>query len=217
MSNFEGIFKTKKGFFERVDGRYNKLNLTPKVYEKCSNGKYTYALNDNQKLCPITFENEWEKKNYIKQFSDLKTIYHFDEWIEYVNKNHWKKELPNPRVMFLDIETIDLNDRRFPQPHIASAPITHIQIMDSKTKKYDICGNICETGDRFAEQREITEIKEGDLLVIENAGAYCYSMGGVYNLRAMPAEVLVHNKQDKLVRRALSNEELVNKILEECN
>jgi DNA polymerase elongation subunit (family B) len=52
-----------------------------------------------------------------------------------VNKNYWKKELPNPRIMFLDIETIDLNDRRFPQPHIAGAPITHIQIMDSYTKK----------------------------------------------------------------------------------
>jgi len=50
-----------------------------------------------------------------------------------------------------------------------------------------------ETGDRFAEQRELPEVREGDVLAIENAGAYCYSMGGVYNMRPMPTEVIVEN------------------------
>ena len=58
---------------------------------------------------------------------------------------------------------------------------------------YDVCGNICETGDRFAEQRELPEVREGDVLAIANAGAYCYSMGGIYNLRPMPPEVVVEN------------------------
>ena len=62
---------------------------------------------------------------------------------------------------------------------------------DGGEKCYDVCGNICETGDRFAEQRMLPEIREYDVLAIANAGAYCYSMGGVYNLRNMPAEIVV--------------------------
>ncbi len=93
--------------------------------------------------------------------------------------------------------------------------IVNLSNPDGARKKYDVCGNICETGDRFAEQRELPEIREGDLLAIQNAGAYCYSMGGVYNLRAMPAEVLVLGGKDKIARKQLSNEELVGQIIAE--
>jgi diaminopimelate decarboxylase len=78
---------------------------------------------------------------------------------------------------------------------------------------YDVCGNICETGDRFAEQRELPEIREYDLLAVKNAGAYCYSMGSVYNLRPMPSEVVVKDGKVADFRPALSDEELVAQIL----
>ncbi len=81
--------------------------------------------------------------------------------------------------------------------------------------EFDICGNICETGDRFAEARLLNKIRESDILSIENAGAYCYTMGSVYNLRAMPAEAVYSNGEMKLVRRRLSNEELIEQILNE--
>ncbi|NIM13084.1 MAG: diaminopimelate decarboxylase [Candidatus Aminicenantes bacterium] len=80
-------------------------------------------------------------------------------------------------------------------------------------KKYDICGNICETGDCFATQRDLPEIKEGDFLAVKNSGAYCYSMGGIYNLRAMPNEVLILNGRDYLVTKRLANEELAESII----
>ncbi|MBR2873795.1 MAG: hypothetical protein IKB99_09885, partial [Lentisphaeria bacterium] len=72
-----------------------------------------------------------------------------------------------------------------------------------------VCGNICETGDRFAEQRPLPEIREGDVLGIANAGAYCYSMGGIYNLRAMPAEVVVKGGKVISHRRRVSDSELI--------
>lgn len=78
---------------------------------------------------------------------------------------------------------------------------------------YDVCGNICETGDRFAEQRELPEIREYDLLAVKNAGAYCYSMGSVYNLRPMPGEVVLKDGNVADFRPALSDEELVAQIL----
>jgi len=80
---------------------------------------------------------------------------------------------------------------------------------------YDICGNICETGDRFAEHRDLPEVREGDLLDIQNAGAYCYSMGGVYNLRPMPTEVVAKDGSIILARKGLTNEQLALQILGE--
>ena len=56
---------------------------------------------------------------------------------------------------------------------------------------YEIVGNICESGDIFAKGRPVQHIREGDILAIMDAGAYGMSMASVYNLRPLPAEVLV--------------------------
>ncbi len=102
-----------------------------------------------------------------------------------------------------------------PMMYDAYHHIVNLSNPDGEIKTYDICGNICETGDRFAEQRELPEVREGDILAIENAGAYCYSMGGVYNLRPMPAETVWHDGHLELVRKGLSAQELVEQILGE--
>jgi diaminopimelate decarboxylase len=95
-------------------------------------------------------------------------------------------------------------------------PIRNLTNSEGEKKKFDIVGNICETGDRFAEQRDLPDVRLGDFLSIDIAGAYCYSMGGFYNLRPMPGEVIIVDGKDKLVRKMLDNEQLVNNILEEC-
>jgi len=104
-----------------------------------------------------------------------------------------------------------------PMMYEAYHHIVNVSNPDGEIKVYDICGNICETGDHFAQERKMTEISEGDVLSIENAGAYCYSMGGVYNLRAMPAEVFVKDGEVKLARKGLSSEELIDLIIGESN
>jgi diaminopimelate decarboxylase len=67
-------------------------------------------------------------------------------------------------------------------------------------KKYAIVGNICET-DTFAWDREVSEIKEKDLLVFYNAGAYGFEMSSNFNSRYKPAEVLVKNNKAYLIRK----------------
>ena len=132
-------------------------------------------------------------------------------------------------VLLVEVNTIKHNRTRtiagcnagFPQLirpvfYQAYHHITNLSNPNGPMAVYDVCGNICETGDRFAEQREMPEVREGDILAIENAGAYCYSMGGVYNLRPMPAEVVVTDQRARLVRPALSSTELVDAILGEC-
>lgn len=112
-------------------------------------------------------------------------------------------------------------DSGFPQlirPMLYDAyhQIDNLSNPDGAPAVYDICGNICETGDRFAEQRSMPELREGDVLAIRNGGAYCFSMGGIYNLRAMPPEVVVANGEAKLVRPRVSNSELADRLLAEC-
>lgn len=65
---------------------------------------------------------------------------------------------------------------------------------------YNVVGYICET-DTFAEARPLPEVREGDLLVFRNAGAYCFEMSMNYNSRFRPAEVLVENEIPRLIRR----------------
>jgi len=76
-----------------------------------------------------------------------------------------------------------------------------------KTRIYTVVGYICET-DTFGWNRKITEISEGDILAFKNAGAYCYAMSSNYNSRYRPAEVLVHKKQDYLIRKREEMEDL---------
>ena len=128
-------------------------------------------------------------------------------------------------VLLVEVNTIKQNrekticgtDSGFPQlirPMFYNAyhHIKNISNPEGPLKKYDICGNICETGDLFAKERRISEINEGDILSITDAGAYCYAMGGVYNLRPMPAEVIVEGDDFYLSRKRLTPEELIRSI-----
>lgn len=73
---------------------------------------------------------------------------------------------------------------------------------------YSVVGYICET-DTFATNRQIAEIKEGDILCFKNAGAYCYAMSSNYNSRLKPAEVAIYNNEVKLISKAQTFEDLI--------
>jgi diaminopimelate decarboxylase len=92
----------------------------------------------------------------------------------------------------------------------------HIEnISNPKGKKrfYTVVGYICET-DTFGTNRQISEIKEGDVLSFKNAGAYCYSMASNYNSRYRPAEVMVYKEKDYLIRERETIEDILNKQVE---
>ncbi|HEY8996577.1 MAG TPA: diaminopimelate decarboxylase [Edaphobacter sp.] len=65
----------------------------------------------------------------------------------------------------------------------------------------DIVGPVCESGDFFARDRAIPNVKPGDLVALLDAGAYGMSQASNYNSRARAAEVLVEGKTAKLIRR----------------
>lgn len=78
--------------------------------------------------------------------------------------------------------------------------ISNISNPSGAERLYTVVGNICET-DTFAWDRKINEIREGDILCFENAGAYGFEMSSNYNSRVKPAEILIQNNQPRIIRR----------------
>ena len=73
----------------------------------------------------------------------------------------------------------------------------------AKTAVYDVTGSLCENNDKFAIDRRLPEIDDGDFLVIHDTGAHGYAMGFNYNGKLRSAELLL--KKDgsvQLIRRA---------------
>ncbi len=67
--------------------------------------------------------------------------------------------------------------------------------------KYNVCGQICENTDQFAKDRDLpSNLSEGDLLVVLNAGAYGFGMGSQYNSRPRAAEVLCTHGRAEVIR-----------------
>ncbi len=78
---------------------------------------------------------------------------------------------------------------------------------------YTVVGNICET-DTFAWDRKLNEVREGDILVFRNAGAYGFEMSSNFNSRLKPAEVLFLEGKAHLIRRRDEFEDLLKNQIE---
>ncbi|MFD0848422.1 diaminopimelate decarboxylase [Sphingosinicella xenopeptidilytica] len=72
-----------------------------------------------------------------------------------------------------------------------------------------VVGPVCETGDTFAEGREIPAVEAGDLVVFRTAGAYGAAMASTYNSRLLTPEVLVKGDKWALVRPRSTIEDLI--------
>jgi diaminopimelate decarboxylase len=71
---------------------------------------------------------------------------------------------------------------------------------DAPRTRYDVVGPVCETSDIFAADRDLPELKSGELVAILTAGAYGAVMSSAYNARPPAPEVLVKGEQWSMVR-----------------
>lgn len=88
----------------------------------------------------------------------------------------------------------------------------HIEVVGKfnqpKDQIYDVVGSLCENNDKFAVQRELPKIEDGDLLVIHDTGAHGQAMGFQYNGRLRPQELLLRTDgRVELIRRAETNDD----------
>jgi diaminopimelate decarboxylase len=75
--------------------------------------------------------------------------------------------------------------------------------------KADVVGPICESGDFLAVDREIPDVKQGDLLAVMSAGAYGFTMSSNYCSRLRVPEVMVADDRFYVVRARQTYEDLV--------
>ncbi len=80
---------------------------------------------------------------------------------------------------------------------------------DRALHKVDVVGPVCETGDYLALDRELPELRPGDLIAVMTAGAYGAVQAGTYNTRPLVPEVLVKGDRYEFVRRRESYENLI--------
>lgn len=100
-----------------------------------------------------------------------------------------------------------MNDLLRPSLYDAWQAITPVAPSRGKAAVWDIVGPVCETGDFLGKGRHLS-LAEGDLLAVESAGAYGFTMASNYNTRPRPAEVLIDGDRAHLVRRRETTSEL---------
>ena len=112
-----------------------------------------------------------------------------------------------PATVFAGVDS-GLNHFIRPMFYDAYHHITNLSNPQGKPRIYTVVGYICET-DTFGINRQLSEVREGDILAMANAGAYCFMMSSNYNSRFRPAEVMILNGEAHLIRRRENMEDLL--------
>ena len=107
---------------------------------------------------------------------------------------------------YRDYLGVDANACNLMRPAMYGA-YHHITVMGKEDQPcdhvYDVVGNLCENNDKFAVQRSLPEVEEGDILIIHDTGAHGFSMGYNYNGRLRSAEILLQEDGSfRQIRRA---------------
>jgi len=118
------------------------------------------------------------------------------------------KENRGKRFVIVDAA---MNDLIRPSLYDAAHPVTKVTrgAGDSATKRVDVVGPVCESGDFLARDWPLPQVKPSDLLVVWAAGAYGFVQSSNYNSRKRPAEVLVEGSEFRVIRRRETTEDLV--------
>ena len=76
-------------------------------------------------------------------------------------------------------------------------------------KKIEFVGPICESTDKFLNINKFQQLKEGDLIIICDVGAYGMSLASNYNVRPIPAEILVKGSKAQTIRKRQKLSDLI--------
>ncbi len=83
-----------------------------------------------------------------------------------------------------------------------------------ETTPADVVGPVCESGDFFGKNVPLPPLSHNDLIVVQSAGAYGFTMASNYNTRSKPAEVAIQGGKDRLIRKRETYDDQVRLELE---
>lgn len=102
-----------------------------------------------------------------------------------------------------------MNDFLRPSMYNAHHHISSERDGNERPQVYDVVGPVCETGDTFARERTLPQQSPGDLIIIEDAGAYGSVMAFTYNTRCLVPEVLADGHEFRVIRKRPGYAELI--------
>ncbi len=194
------------------------LGVIDKVITKV---KYNFDFIDLGGGMGITYENKSKKLNYnkynlaIKKFlKNKKSKIIFEPGrsiigntgtlvskIIYIKKNRKKN--------FIILDTA-MNDLMRPALYGAVHQILPSIRNNKKSKKiYEFVGPICESTDKFSTIKNFQLLKEGDIIVICDVGAYGMSLSSNYNLRPKPLEILIKGSKIKIIKKRQKYKDII--------
>ena len=95
-----------------------------------------------------------------------------------------------------------MNDLIRPALYGATHRLLPVRKNKTKSKKiYEFVGPICESTDKFSTLKKFQILKENDLILICDVGAYGMSLSSNYNLRPKAAEIMIKNSKIKLISK----------------
>ncbi len=119
----------------------------------------------------------------------------------------YRKSTPTKSFVVVDAGMNDLIRPALYEGHHEIEPL--IQPRDARLEKVDVVGPVCESGDFFAQDREIPVLAPGDRIALMSAGAYGFAMASTYNARPLPPEVLVDGEVVTVVRERQTWDDLL--------
>ena len=103
-----------------------------------------------------------------------------------------------------------MNDLMRPALYGATHKILPSIKSNKKSNKiYEFVGPICESTDKFSTLRKFQELKEKDLIVLCDVGAYGMSLSSNYNLRTKPVEILIKGSKIKVIKKRQKYKDLI--------
>ena len=103
-----------------------------------------------------------------------------------------------------------MNDLMRPALYNAKHRIIPAKKNNLKSKKiYEFVGPICESTDKFSTLKGFQKLKEKDLIIICDVGAYGMSLSSNYNLRPKAIELLIKKSKTHIISKRQSLKDLV--------
>ena len=76
-------------------------------------------------------------------------------------------------------------------------------------KTYEFVGPICESTDKFITLKKFQKLKEKDLIIMCDVGAYGMSLSSNYNVRPKPIEILIKGSKINVIKKRQKLKDLI--------
>ena len=194
------------------------LKVVSNIVKKSS---YAFEYIDLGGGMGISYENNTKKLNYkryniaIKEFlknHKSKIIFEPGRSIvgnigSLISKIIYIKENNKKDFIILDAAMNDLMRPALYGANHKTIPVLKTNRISKKV--YEFVGPICESTDKFTTLKKFQKLKEKDLVVMCDVGAYGMSLSSNYNVRPKPTEILIKGSKISVIKKRQKLKDLI--------